>query len=73
MYACGETTNGRLGLGTNVSSPIPRQLTTLNRFIVRKVAVHSGGKHAMALTLSGKVSLVFKIYLVFATKIVHYC
>lgn len=55
VYACGETTNGRLGLGTNLSSPVPRQIISLDQYIVKKVAVHSGGKHALALTLSGKV------------------
>ncbi|KAK7864133.1 hypothetical protein R5R35_007650 [Gryllus longicercus] len=55
LFACGEGTNGRLGLGhsSNVSSP--RLVSGLAQFVVKKVAVHSGGKHAMALTLDGKV------------------
>ena len=55
MYACGEGTNGRLGLShsNNVSSP--RQMTVLSQYVVKKVAVHSGGKHAMALTVDGRV------------------
>ena len=55
VYACGEGTNGRLGLShsNNVSSP--RQMTVLSQYVVKKVAVHSGGKHAMALTVDGKV------------------
>ncbi|KAJ9582054.1 hypothetical protein L9F63_003637, partial [Diploptera punctata] len=40
-------------LHNNVS--VPRQLTALSQYVIKKVAVHSGGKHAMALTLDGKV------------------
>jgi E3 ubiquitin-protein ligase HERC2 len=56
VYACGEGTNGRLGLGhpcANIS--VPRQLSALAQFVVKKVSVHSGGKHAMALTVDGRV------------------
>lgn len=55
-YACGESTNGRLGLGPvsgNVS--VPRQIEGLSGVIVKTIAVHSGGRHAMALTTEGKV------------------
>lgn len=55
MYACGEGTNGRLGLGHNFNVSSPRKLPILSQYVVKKVAVHSGGKHAMALTLDGKV------------------
>ncbi|CAL1297267.1 unnamed protein product [Larinioides sclopetarius] len=55
VYACGEGTNGRLGLGHSNNVSIPRQITTLSSFVVRKVAVHSGGRHALALTVDGKV------------------
>ncbi|XP_076824506.1 E3 ubiquitin-protein ligase HERC2-like isoform X1 [Clavelina lepadiformis] len=54
VYACGEATSGRLGLGQQ-SNSVPR-LTQLNfQHPVKKVAVHSGGKHAMALTVDGRV------------------
>jgi hypothetical protein len=56
VYACGEGTNGRLGLGSpcaNIS--VPRQLSALAQYVVKKVSVHSGGKHAMALTVDGRV------------------
>lgn len=56
LYACGEGANGRLGLGHNNNISVPRQLMALAFYVVKKVAVHSGGKHAMALTLDGKVS-----------------
>ena len=56
LFACGEATNGRLGLGTTTGSvPLPVQLTSLCQYVVKKVSVHSGGRHAMALTVDGKV------------------
>ena len=30
-------------------------MSALSQYVVKKVAVHSGGKHAMALTVDGKV------------------
>lgn len=56
VYACGEGTGGRLGLGHCSNVPVPRQITALSQYVVKKVAVHSGGRHAMALTVDGKVS-----------------
>ena len=55
VYACGEGTNGRLGCGglTDVSSP--KLVSDLSTYVVRKVAVNTGGRHAMALTADGKV------------------
>ncbi|XP_071532835.1 E3 ubiquitin-protein ligase HERC2 isoform X2 [Panulirus ornatus] len=55
VYACGEGTGGRLGLGHCSNVPVPRQITALSQYVVKKVAVHSGGRHAMALTVDGKV------------------
>ncbi|XP_042217246.1 E3 ubiquitin-protein ligase HERC2-like isoform X2 [Homarus americanus] len=55
VYACGEGTGGRLGLGHCSNIPVPRQITALSQYVVKKVAVHSGGRHAMALTVDGKV------------------
>ncbi|XP_063970630.1 E3 ubiquitin-protein ligase HERC2-like [Lytechinus pictus] len=55
VYACGEGTNGRLGLGSSQNIDIPRQVNGLSQYVVKKVAVHSGGRHAMALTVDGKV------------------
>ncbi|XP_059922232.1 E3 ubiquitin-protein ligase HERC2 isoform X1 [Gadus macrocephalus] len=56
VHACGEATNGRLGLGLSSGTvPIPRQVAALSNYVVKKVAVHSGGRHAMALTVDGKV------------------
>lgn len=55
LYACGEGTNGRLGLGHNNNVSQPRPVAFLSQYMIKKVAVHSGGKHAMALTLDGKI------------------
>ncbi|XP_077983839.1 E3 ubiquitin-protein ligase HERC2-like [Glandiceps talaboti] len=56
IYACGESTNGRLGLGTvNGNVSLPRYVQYLSQYVVKKVAVHSGGRHSMALTVDGKV------------------
>ncbi|XP_065932277.1 E3 ubiquitin-protein ligase HERC2 isoform X4 [Magallana gigas] len=56
VYACGEATNGRLGLGiTTGTVSVPRQITSLSQYVIKKVAVHSGGRHSLALTTDGKV------------------
>ncbi|XP_052278368.1 E3 ubiquitin-protein ligase HERC2-like [Dreissena polymorpha] len=56
VYACGEATNGRLGLGVSTGTvSVPRQLVSLSQYVIKKVAVHSGGRHALALTVDGKV------------------
>ncbi|XP_048005438.1 probable E3 ubiquitin-protein ligase HERC2 [Leguminivora glycinivorella] len=55
LYACGEGTNGRLGLGHSNNVSTPRANPHLSHVLVRRVAVHSGGKHALALTADGKV------------------
>ncbi len=55
VFSCGEGTNGRLGLGHGNNVSLPRQVTALSQYVVKKVAVHSGGKHAMALTVDGRV------------------
>lgn len=55
LYACGEGTNGRLGLGHNNNVPTPRQVPIINQYVVKKVAVHSGGKHCLSLTLDGRL------------------
>lgn len=71
MYACGEGTNGRLGLGHNNNISQPRPIAFLSQYMIKKVAVHSGGKHAMALTLDGKVILVL-LFSMFCHKIGKY-
>ena len=57
VYACGDATNGRLGLGEVPDTvSVPRQLMgELSHTNVVKVAVHSGGRHALALSNDGRV------------------
>ncbi|XP_043254504.1 probable E3 ubiquitin-protein ligase HERC2 isoform X2 [Colletes gigas] len=55
LYACGEGTNGRLGLGDDSNVCEPKPIPFLSQYVIKKVAVHSGGKHALALTQDGKV------------------
>ncbi|XP_057611964.1 E3 ubiquitin-protein ligase HERC2-like [Chionomys nivalis] len=62
VYSCGEATNGRLGLAMSSGTvPIPRQITALSSYVVKKVAVHSGGRHATALQWMGKCSRGAKV------------
>jgi len=43
VYACGEATNGRLGLGLSTGTiSVPRLVTSLSQYVIKKVAVHSG-------------------------------
>ena len=43
VYGCGEATNGRLGLGiTGGTVQVPRQLSALSQYVIKKIAVHSG-------------------------------
>ena len=55
VYACGQGTNGRLGVGGLDAVPTPQVLADLSMYVVRKVAVSTAGRHAMALTADGKV------------------
>lgn len=56
VYSCGEWTNGRLGTGGVAADVMaPKVLGDLSMYVVRKVAVNAGGRHAMALTADGKV------------------
>jgi len=71
LYACGEGTNGRLGVGHSNNVSVPRQLTALSQYVVKKVAVHSGGKHAMALTLDGKVNNIYLLQVKCGINVYH--
>ena len=55
VYSCGEGTNGRLGIGSLADTPSPKILSDLRMYVVRKVAVNAGGRHALALTADGRV------------------
>lgn len=55
VYACGEGTSGRLGIGEYTDQSSPRLISELSTYVVRRVATSVGGRHAMALTADGKV------------------
>ena len=55
VYACGEGSSGKLGIGDYSDQPVPRVLSELSTYVVRKVATNSGARHALALTADGKV------------------
>jgi len=55
VFACGEAFNGRLGLGNSYNISVPRQVTALSQYVVRKLMIHSGGGHVLALTVDGKI------------------
>lgn len=56
LYACGESTNGRLGLGAVTGNvPTLRLINSLSGIHVKKLAVHSGGRHCLAVTVLGKL------------------
>lgn len=56
IYACGESTNGRLGIGSVTGNvPTLRLIDSLSGIRVKKLAVHSGGRHCLAVTTLGKL------------------
>jgi len=55
VFACGEAYNGRLGIGHSSNTCVPRQVTALSQYVVRKLMIHSGGGHVLALTVDGKI------------------
>lgn len=57
MFVCGDSSGGRLGIQFCGKVCSPRQIPGLSQFVIKTVAVHSGGKHAIALSLDGKVML----------------
>lgn len=57
MYASGHGAYGRLGIGSMESVANPTLVSSLSRLgvVVKKLAVHSGGKHCLALTNEGLI------------------
>lgn len=55
VYATGYGHGGRLGLGGTETVTSVRLIESLQHVVIKKVAVHSGGKHAMALSMDGDV------------------
>ncbi|XP_060835591.1 E3 ubiquitin-protein ligase HERC2 isoform X3 [Rhopalosiphum padi] len=55
VFVCGDSSGGRLGIPFCGKVSSPRQIPGLSQFVIKNVAVHSGGKHAMALSFDGKI------------------
>lgn len=56
VYASGYGAYGRLGIGGTGNIATPTVVSSLaNRVIVKKLAVHSGGKHCLAVTSTGEL------------------
>jgi E3 ubiquitin-protein ligase HERC2 len=58
VFVCGDSSGGRLGIPFCGKVSSPRQIPGLSQFVIKNVAVHSGGKHAMALSFDGKVIFI---------------
>ena len=57
MYASGYAAHGRLGIGSsdNVATPTPLTSLATRGIAVKKIAIHSGGKHCLAVTTQGEL------------------
>ena len=55
IFATGYGNSSRLGLGIQESINSPRMIESLQHISIKKVAVHSGGRHCLALTTDGEV------------------
>ncbi|GFT97548.1 e3 ubiquitin-protein ligase HERC2 [Nephila pilipes] len=55
VYATGYGSGGRLGIGGADSVSTPTLLESIQDIAIKKVAVNSGGKHCLALTVHGEV------------------
>ena len=53
VYACGEGSKGRLGLGHSNNVSVPQLIKGLGQYVIRKVAIHSVGKHCLAINTAG--------------------
>lgn len=55
VYATGYGAYGRLGIGGTDSVTSPRLIEAIQDVAIKKVAVHTGGKHCLALSAAGTV------------------
>ncbi len=57
VYASGYGAYGRLGTGSSDNVANPTLISTLSTrgVVVKKLAIHSGGKHCLALTNEGTI------------------
>ena len=55
VYATGYGAGGRLGIGGSDSVCQPTLLESIQHVCIRTIAVNSGGKHCLALSVDGEV------------------
>jgi E3 ubiquitin-protein ligase HERC2 len=57
VYASGYAAHGRLGIGgtDNVATPTPLASLATRGIAIKKLAIHSGGKHCLAVTTQGEL------------------
>ena len=55
VFATGYGNSGRLGLGYSDTVTTPRLLESIKHINIKKVSVHSGGRHCLALSSEGEV------------------
>ena len=57
VYSSGYGAYGRLGIGgtENVATPTPISSLVTRSIVIKKLAVHSGGKHCLAITAAGEM------------------
>lgn len=57
MYASGYGAYGRLGIGgtDNIATPTVVSSLSGRGIVIKKLAVHSGGKHCLAVTANGEL------------------
>ena len=57
VYASGYAAHGRLGIGgtENVATPTVLSSLATRGISIKKIAVHSGGKHCLAVTSQGEL------------------
>ena len=59
----GNGTYGRLGIGSTDSVSMPNLLKSIQHITITRIAVHSTGKHCLALSQDGEVTMVFSFTL----------
>nr|XP_047123873.1 E3 ubiquitin-protein ligase HERC2 isoform X1 [Hydra vulgaris]XP_047123877.1 E3 ubiquitin-protein ligase HERC2 isoform X2 [Hydra vulgaris] len=55
VFATGYGNNGQLGLGYSETVTSPRLLESIKHINIKKISVHSGGRHCLALSSDGEV------------------
>ena len=60
----GNGTYGRLGIGSTDSVSMPNLLKSIQHITITRIAVHSTGKHCLALSQDGEVTLYLVLLII---------